>query len=244
MNDLTAEPKDIFVTTRWSVVLSAGRKSSPNSEKALSELCTAYWFPLYAFVRKRVNQKEEAENLTQAFFEKFLKKNYLGQLSPDQGKFRAYMLAALKNFLANEWDRKKRLKRGGSKPTLPMDWQAADSRYRSDRCEVQSPEKLFDREWALALLEKVILSLQNEYDQTNRSLFFKLAKPFLSPAGHTDTYATVAKEMKMDEGAVRVAVHRMRKRYRELLREEIAQTLTDPTHVDEEYQAHREALRQ
>src|SRR5436190_22803005 len=140
---------DYFVTTRWTVVLQAGRKSSPYSERALSELCQAYWYPLYAYVRRRGHSKEDAEDLTQAFFARFLEKNYLEGLSAERGKFRAFLLASLKHFLANEWDKAQCQKRGGGATHLSLDWQDADKRFHLDPPDPASPDKAFDREWAL-----------------------------------------------------------------------------------------------
>src|ERR1043166_5082683 len=153
----SSEPRgDVFVTTRWTVVLSAGHKSSPQSDRALGELCQTYWYPLYAFVRRKGHSKEDAEDRTQAFFARFLEKNYLEGLSSEKGKFRAFLLAALKHFLANEWDRANRRKRGDGVTPLSLDWQNADRRYRIDPADELSPDKLYDRAWAVTLLERVV----------------------------------------------------------------------------------------
>jgi RNA polymerase sigma factor (sigma-70 family) len=233
---------DYFVTTRWTVVLSAGRKSSPQSDRALGELCQAYWYPLYACVRRQGRTKEDAEDLVQAFFARFLEKNYLEGLSAERGKFRAFLLASLKHFLANEWDKSQRQKRGGGVQHLSLDWQSADQRYHLDSPDATSPDRIFDREWALALLERVIGRLRDESAAAGKSPLFDRAKGYLMVGESAIPYPQAAKELQMDEGAVRVAVHRLRKRYRELLREEIAQTLSDPGQVAEELRSLQAAL--
>jgi RNA polymerase sigma-70 factor (ECF subfamily) len=238
----TAPADDYFATTRWTIVLSAGRKSSPNSDRALSELCQCYWYPLYAYVRRKGHSKENAEDLTQAFFERFLAKNYLEGLSAERGKFRAFLLASLKHFLANEWDKSQRQKRGGGATHLSLDWQSADQRFHLDPPDPTSPDRTFDREWALTLLERVITRLRDECAADGKSQLFEQAKGYLMVGEKTIPYADAAKSLGAEEGAVRVAVHRLRKRYRELLRDEIAQTLDDPAQVAEELRSLQAAL--
>lgn len=233
---------DVFVTTRWTVVLSAGRKSSAHSDQALAELCQTYWYPLYAYVRRQGHAKEDAEDLVQAFFARFLEKNYLDGLSAVRGKFRAFLLASLKHFLANEWDKSQRQKRGGGITHLSLDWQTADQRFHLDPPDPSSPDKTFDREWALALLERVIARLQKECADDGKTALFEQAKGYLMVGEKTIPYAEAAQCLKLDEGAVRVAVHRLRKRYRHLLRDEIAQTLDDPAQVAEELRSLQAAL--
>jgi len=230
-------PGDIFATTHWTVVLAAGKRSSPQSNGALEELCRSYWFPLYAYVRRRGHSKEDAEDLTQEFFRRFLGKNYLEGVSSDRGRFRAFLLAALKNFLANEWDRARRQKRGGGVTPLSLDWQTADTQFQIADITEPSPEKAFDREWALALLAKVIERLRAECEAEGREKQFAELKIFLTAGKGELSHADAARALAMDEGAVRVAVHRLRKRYRQLLRDEIAQTLADSADVDEEMRA-------
>ena len=233
---------DCFVTTRWTMVLSAGRKSSPQSDRALGELCQTYWYPLYAYVRRQGRTKEDAEDLVQAFFARFLEKNYLEGLSAERGKFRAFLLASLKHFLANEWDKSQRQKRGGGAQHLSLDWQRADERYHLDPPDTSSPDRVFDREWAMTLLERVVTRLRDESAAAGKAALFERAKGYLMVGESTIAYTQAAKELQMDEGAVRVAVHRLRKRYRELLREEIAQTLSDPAQVAEELRSLQAAL--
>jgi RNA polymerase sigma factor (sigma-70 family) len=250
-NNLSAEPltsgnpaprNDYFVTTRWTVVVSAGCKSSPHSDQALAELCNTYWYPLYAYVRRQGRTKEDAEDLVQAFFARFLEKNYLEGLSAERGRFRAFLLASLKHFLANEFNRANRQKRGGGVAHLSLDWRSADERYHLDPPDPASPDRAFDREWALALLECVITRLREECAAEGKAELFEQAKAFLMDGPDAVSYAQPAKALGMQEGALRVAVHRLRKRYRELLRNEIAQTLEDPAQVAEELRSLQAAL--
>lgn len=230
-------PADVFATTHWTVVLAAGRSHTPQSDRALEELCRTYWFPLYAYVRRRGHAKEDAEDLTQAFFARFLEKNYLEGLSAGRGRFRAFLLASLKHFLANEWDKSTRHKRGGRTPPLPLDRQKADTQFQVATSAEPSPDKAFDREWAVALLGRVIERLRVECDAQGRATQFEQLKVFLTAAKGTLSHGQAATALGIDEGAVRVAVHRLRKRYRQLLRAEIANTLDDAADVDEEMRA-------
>jgi len=230
-------PGDIFATTHWTVVLAAGQRHTPQSDHALEELCRAYWFPLYAYVRRRGHSKEDAEDSVQAFFARFLAKNYLEGLSAERGRFRAFLLASLKHFLANEWDKSQRQKRGGGVGHLSLDWETADTKFQVAAQNVPSPDQAYDREWALALLSKVIERLQAECAADGKGKWFAHLKGFLATGQAEQAHRDVAEALGMAPGAVRVAVHRLRKRYRVLLREEIAQTLSDPTQVDEEMRA-------
>jgi RNA polymerase sigma factor (sigma-70 family) len=225
---------DIFATTRWTVVLAAGGKLSPMADVALEELCRTYWYPLYAYVRHQGHSPADAEDLTQAFFAKFLVKNYLAGLSSNRGRFRAFLLASLKHFLANEWDRSQRQKRGGGATLLSLDYQGADTRYQIDPPDHLSPDKLYDRAWATTLLEKVITRLREETLAEGRAGQFEQLKFYLMVGTKTIPYAEAAATLAMSEGTVRVAVHRLRRRYRELLQQEIVQTLADPAQADEE----------
>lgn len=218
-------------------MLAAGRKATPQAERALEELCRSYWFPLYAYVRRRGYTKADAEDSTQAFFARFLEKNYLATLNSERGRFRAFLLASLKNFLANEWDKSQRLKRGGGAAHLSLDWQSADTKFQVAATNEPSPDKAFDREWAVALLAHVLERLRAECVAEGKGRQFDQLKVFLTAGKGAVPQADVAVALGIDEAAVRVAVHRLRKRYRELLRDEIAHTLADPTQVDEEMRA-------
>lgn len=228
---------DIFVTTRWTVVLTAGRRHTPQSDHALEELCRTYWFPLYAYVRRHGHAKADAEDLVQAFFARFLTKNYLEGLGAERGRFRAFLLASLKNFLANEWKKSQRLKRGGGDTVLSLDWETADTKFQVAATNEPSPDRAFDREWAVALLARVIERLRVECAADGKAQQFDQLRIFLTAGKGAMPHADAARSLGMDEGAVRVAVHRLRRRYRELLRDEISHTLADPAMVEEEIRA-------
>lgn len=230
---MSASPDDLFATTRWTLVRAAGESAG----EALESVCAAYWYPLYAYVRRHGFSKEDAEDLTQAFFAKLLERRDIAGLRRENGRFRAFLLAALKNFMANERDRAGRLKRGGNITHFPLNWQSADTQFQvADRGQIP-PDAAFDREWAVALLERVIARLRKECAAEGKTERFEHLKPYLTAGKGEISYATAAATLSLDEGAVRVAVHRMRKRYRELLRDEVADTLSDPAMVDEELAA-------
>jgi RNA polymerase sigma-70 factor (ECF subfamily) len=225
---------DVFATTHWTVVIAAGRGCSRDAEVALEELCRTYWFPLYVYVRRQTSTREDAEDLTQAFFARFLEKNYLENLSSQNGKFRAFLLAALKHFLANEWDRANSQKRGGGVLPISLDWQNADARYQIEPVDDLSPDKLYDRAWAITLLQKVLARLRDENATEDKLRLFDQLKAFLMVGTSAIPYGEAAARLNLAEGAVRVAVHRLRRRYRELLRDEISQTLSDTAEIAEE----------
>jgi RNA polymerase sigma factor (sigma-70 family) len=228
---------DVFATTHWTAVLAAGERGSPQADLALEELCRTYWYPLYVYVRRQTPTREDAEDLTQAFFARLLEKNYLAGVDSERGRFRAFLLAALKHFLANEWDRAHRQKRGGGLATVPLDWQNSDTRFQIDPPDHLSPDKLYDRAWAVTVLERVLARLRGENAAEGKSELFGQLKPFLMVGKSAIPYAQVAVTLKLTEGAVRVAVHRLRSRYRELLRDEVRQTISDPAQVEEEMRA-------
>lgn len=236
-SEQSSAPGDIFATTHWTVVLAAGRQRSPQAARALEELCRTYWFPLYAYVRRHGHTKEDAEDLTQAFFARLLEKNSFASLNSEKGKFRAFLLASLKHFLANEWDKLQAQKRGGGNTPLSLDWQTADTKFQVAATHEPSPDKAFDREWALALLAKVIERLQAECATEGKAKLFDQLKTFLMAGQAESAQREVAAALGMEEGAVRVAIHRLRRRYRQLLRDEIANTLADAAMVDEEMRA-------
>lgn len=223
-----------FATTRWTMVAAAANSNSPQAAVALEELCGTYWFPLYAYVRRHGFGKEDAEDLTQAFFAKLLERRDLGGLDREHGRFRAFLLAAVKNFLSNERDRAGRLKRGGHLTHFALDWQSADTQFQVADVGSRSPDQAFDREWAITLLEKVIVRLREEFEAEGKGCKFDGMKDFLTVDREDASYAARAAQLGMDESALRVAVHRLRKRYRALLRREVAQTLSDPAMVAEE----------
>ena len=218
-------------------MLAAGQRHTSQADAALEQLCRTYWFPLYAYVRRRGHAKADAEDLVQAFFARRLEKNFLASVDSERGKFRAFLLASLKHFLANEWDKSQAQKRGGGAAHLSLDWQTADTKFQVAATNEPSPDKAFDREWALALLAKVIERLQQECAADGKAKLFEQLKLFLTAGKGESAQAEVAKTLGMEEGAVRVAIHRLRKRYRVLLRDEIAQTLADESQVDAEMRA-------
>jgi RNA polymerase sigma factor (sigma-70 family) len=233
----SSTPRDIFATTHWTVVLAAGKRHTPQSDGALEELCRTYWLPLYAYVRRRGHTKEDAEDLTQAFFARFLEKNYLDGLSAARGSFRAFLLASLKHFLINEWKKSRRLKRGGGETLLSLDWETAETKFQIASTAELSPDQSFDREWAVTLLDKVIRRLQTECEADGGGKQFAELKIFLTAGKGAMSHADAAKRLNMDESTVRVTVHRLRKRYRQFLRQEIAHTLSDPEQIEEEMRA-------
>jgi RNA polymerase sigma factor (sigma-70 family) len=220
-----------FSTTHWSVVLTAGSRDTARSAAALEKLCRQYWPPIYAFVRRRGADRHEAEDLTQAFFAHLLDKECFSKVDPQKGKFRTFLLASLTNFLANEWDKRQTLKRGGQYQIMPLH-EIAEELYHCEPAGLTTPEKLFDRRWALLLVESVRTRLKAEYND-KAGLFAKL-EPGLTGELNGGWYANAAAELCMSEGATRVALHRLRRRFGDLLREEIARTVNSNAEIDEE----------
>jgi RNA polymerase sigma factor (sigma-70 family) len=236
---MSAPNDGFFATTRWTMVRAAGAAA----DDALESLCTAYWFPIYAYVRRHGFSKEDAEDLTQAFFAKLLERQDFAGLKQENGRFRAFLLAALKHFLANERDRVGRLKRGGNITHFSLDWQNADSQFQiADRGQIP-PDAAYDREWAIVLLGQVILQLRDEAEAEGWLERFEHLKAYLTGDRKDIPYAVAASALSMDENTVRVAVHRLRKRYRECLRIEVARTLSDPEMVAEELAGLLEAFK-
>jgi RNA polymerase sigma factor (sigma-70 family) len=223
-----------FATTRWSLVLAAGQRSSPQSSAALATLCENYWYPLYAYVRRRGHEADEAQDFTQAYFARLLEKNDLAAADPGRGRFRSFLLASLKHFLANEWDRARAEKRGGGRSVLSIDFGTAEERYRAEPSHDLTPERIFERRWALVLLENVLARLHDESAQAGKADSFDRLKGFLTGEQSAVTYGQLAAELNMSEGALKVAVHRLRRRYRELLRAEIEETVADAEEIDQE----------
>jgi RNA polymerase sigma factor (sigma-70 family) len=220
-----------FAVTRWSVVLAA-RGDEPAAREAMEYLCTNYWYPLYAFVRRRRHDPHDAHDLTQAFFARLLEKGWLDGVAREKGKFRSFLLAAMKHFLANERDRDRAIKRGGGRAIISLDAQTAESRYATEPQDGATPEKIFDRRWALTLLEQVLSRLRVEMAAGGKEALFEELKATL--AGEQSAYARIGQRLGMTEGAVKVAAHRLRQRYRELIRDEIGQTVDNEKDIDEE----------
>ena len=224
----------LFVTTRWSVVLAAGDGLSTTAEEALAQLCRSYWYPLYAFVRRKGHTPEDAQDLTQAFFARLLEKNYVAQADRTRGRFRTFLLAALEHFLADEWDKSKRLKRGGGQQILSFDALSAEERYQLEPSDLADPIKLYERRWVTTLLDRVLVHLEEEFHQAGKAELFAALRGSLLLNDDRVSYAKIGAGLALSEAAVTKAVQRLRRRYRELFREEIAQTVTSPGEVDDE----------
>jgi RNA polymerase sigma-70 factor (ECF subfamily) len=220
-----------FATTQWNVVLTARDGSDTQARRALEALCESYWYPLYAYVRRRGHSADESADLTQAFFTDLLGRDFLGAIDRSKGRFRSFLLASLEHFLSHERERAQSLKKGGGVQPLSLDAQEAESRYQLEPQDWRTPEMLFERRWGLTVLERAMNRLRAEFaDQPER---FERLKPSLTGAEH-DQYREVASALGMSETAVKAAVHRMRQRYGRLLRDEIAETVSDPGQVDDE----------
>ena len=223
-----------FATTRWSMIASAGKMSSPNSKQALETLCETYWLPLYAYVRRRVDSTAEAQDLTQAFFVAFLEKNYVGDANPQRGRFRAFLLTAFKHFLSKRWEKALAQKRGGGQTVVSLDFRAADSKMNIDPASGLTAEQLYDQQWAITLLECVFVRLEEEHADATANSRFQRLKVFIIGDNPGVTYEQVADDLQMTEPAVRKAVSRLRQRYRDLLRAEIGETVAGPEDVEDE----------
>lgn len=214
--------------------MAAGDSAAALHEPALDTLCQTYWFPLYAYLRRRGYDTHEAEDYTQGFFAGILERKGLQRADPKYGKFRSFLLVSLKNFMADEWDRAKAKKRGGDKKVLSLDFDAAASRYDLAPAHRLSPEKIFERSWALTVLTKAMDRLKAESATSDKQRLFDHFKIYLAGEKDAGSYRDIAAKLDMTEGAVKVAVHRLRRRYRDLVRDEIAQTVTTEAQVDEE----------
>ena len=223
-----------FGTTRWSLVLAAGQTSSERSAQALANLCEMYWYPVYAFIRRQGCRQEEAADLTQEFFARLLQKNSFHDVDPAKGRFRAFLCGSIRHFLSNERDRARTLKRGGGQPPISLDVEAAEGTYRIELRDDLTPEKLFDRRWALILLERALARLRDSHVSAGKGELFERLKGFLTGDSAGMPYADVAQALGMREGAVKVAVHRLRRHFRDTLVKEISETVSDPADVDAE----------
>jgi RNA polymerase sigma factor (sigma-70 family) len=230
--DVTRVP--VFATTHWTVVLAAGRRDTTRARAALEKLCRTYWYPLYAYVRRRGHSAHDAQDLTQAFFARLLERHWVGDADQELGRFRTFLLTAMSRFLANEWDKQSAQKRGGHMIHVPVQLDTAETRYGHEPADNSTPEQCYERRWALTLLDTVLQRLRAEYDREGKKDLFAALGDTLVGSRESQPYASLAKQLNMNEGAVKVAVHRLRKRYRQLLREEIAQTAASPEDVDEE----------
>jgi RNA polymerase sigma-70 factor (ECF subfamily) len=228
-------PQGQFPQTRWSVVLAAyDPNDSSRAATALDALCRAYWFPLYVYVRRRGVSPEDAEDLTQGYFAALIERNYLAQANRERGRLRSFLLTTLKHYLADEWGKASAQKRGCGQRLVSIDAAAAEQRYAMEPADEESPDRLFDRRWALTLLDNVLTALRADYVSTGQERVFEGLKKFLAWNSANEAYRETAVELGMKENAVRVAVFRLRRRYGDLLREQVADTVTSPDEVPAE----------
>ena len=223
-----------FTTTHWSVVLAARDTASTQADVALAELCRTYWYPLYAFVRRKGHGPHDAQDLTQTFFARLLEKNYVAQADRERGRFRTFLLAALTHFLADEWDKARRQKRGGGREMISFDAASAEERYRLEPLDQLDPAKLYERRWVTTLFDKVLARLEQEFRDSGKGGLFDGLKGSLLADDAALSHAELGAQLGLTVDAVKQTVHRMRRRYRELFREEIAQTVAGPDEVDDE----------
>lgn len=221
-----------FATTKWSVVLAARDGTERQARHALETLCDAYWYPLYAYTRRRGHDAEEARDLTQAFFADLIERQALARVDPGKGRFRAFLLASMRNFLSHERERAMTLKRGGNTRTVSLDVAEAEKRFDLEPVAKLTPDQLFERRWGLTVMERAMARLEADSQQTNRAALFEALRPYLT--GGDAPYKEVARRLSMSEGAVKTAVHRLRHSYGRFLRGEIAETVVDPEEVDDE----------
>jgi RNA polymerase sigma factor (sigma-70 family) len=231
---VTSSPKACFIATRWTVVLTAARSDTTQARDALAQLCRMYWYPLYAYIRRKGYSPPDAEDLTQAFFARVIEEHLIMTADQEKGRFRSFLLTRLNHFLADEWDRLKAQKRGGGQRLIPLESGTAETRYRVEPVDPRSPDKLFEYRWAVTLLERVFERLRQEYEKDGKAVLFDALQGCLAQARAAVPYADVGARLGLSEGALRVTVHRLRQRYRDLLRAEIADTVSGPEEVEEE----------
>jgi RNA polymerase sigma-70 factor (ECF subfamily) len=223
-----------FQTTHWTMVLSAQEQHGTVAREALAKLCTTYWYPLYAFIRRQGSSPHEAEDLTQEFFHRFLERNALGTVGREAGKFRSFLLACLKNFLANERERAQAQRRGGGHAVISLDGDEAETRYSLEPADHRTPEVVFERRWAFAVLERTMIELRREYAGGGKSDLFESLEGFLPNGQGNYTRAELATKRGVSAGAIDVAIHRLRQRFGALLREQVAQTVSSEEEIEEE----------
>jgi RNA polymerase sigma factor (sigma-70 family) len=227
-------PRARFETTHWSVVLAAGGIPTEQSRVALATLCERYWYPLYVYLRRQGYSADQAEDLTQGFFARLLEKDWLRGVSPERGRFRSFMLTAVKHYASNERDRARALKRGGKTPPMSFEIEGAEGMYQLEPRDDLTPEHIFDRRWALLLLDRVLVRVRTDFERRGKDAVFETLKPYLAGEKTGESYAEAGAALGMSEGAVKVAVHRLRRRFRDVLRDEIAQTVSTPDEVEDE----------
>ena len=232
--DWADRPEPSFVTTHWSVVLAAGHGDTTRASDALGRLCQTYWYPLYAYARRRGCPPHDAQDLAQEFFARLLAGNWLAKADRQRGRFRSFLLSAMKHFMANEWNKASAQKRGGGQPILSLNDDSAEHRYRLEPAEKATPESLFERGWAVTLLEGVLARLEDEYRRAGKQAWMEAMRPALTTDREAIDYAGMAHKLGATETAARVAAHRLRQRYRQLIRAEVAGTVASPEEVETE----------
>lgn len=238
-----ARPAQRFATTRWSLIIQARHADNIPARAALEELCEAYWLPVYGFMRRHSNDVHEAQDLTQGFFASLLARDALADLNPERGRFRSFLLAAAKHFVCNEWDKQTTVIRGGGVVLHSLDYEFGERELSRELSRDQSAEAIFERRWAVAMLDRVLNRLRADYELSGKTTLFECLSPFLSTDQNGKSYSGVCESLQLSPEAVRVAAHRMRKRYRQILREEIAHTTATPQEVDDEIRHLFAALR-
>jgi RNA polymerase sigma-70 factor (ECF subfamily) len=223
-----------FETTRWSMVIAAGQSNLPESRDALEALCEVYWYPLYVYVRRRGHDEDDARDLTQGFFAKLLEKNWVADADPQRGKFRTFMLTALKHYMADEWDRQRAQKRGGGKVPLSLDFDTAEDGYKLELPDDRTPEDVYDACWAETVVQRARERLRREKLEPGKEERFERLEGFVTGEGLEVPYKEVAEELGLSESAVKVAVYRLRQRFGEIVREEVTNTVRDPDDVESE----------
>jgi RNA polymerase sigma factor (sigma-70 family) len=239
-------PQDLaheFATTHWSAVVLAGGAASREADTALEDLCRAYWYPLYAYVRRQGHAASDAQDLTQDFFARLLERKSLRLADPQRGRFRSFLLCSLKHFLINEWEKSRALKRGGAFRIISVDEQDAEDRYLAEPVDGLTPERIYEKRWAVTLLEKVMASLRESYGAHGKEPLFDALKPYVWNETMTEGYDAISARLGLSEGALRVAMHRLRESFREFLRAEVAETVESPAEIDEELRHLVAALR-
>lgn len=227
-------PAAAFHTTHWSVVLRAGKEDAPKSEEALERLCRSYWHPIYGYLRRRGFSAHDAEDLVQGFFAGLLRRKGLENVSPDLGRFRSFLLASVNNHISHEWEKGQRLKRGGGTELVPIDAEGEEERYLAEARQELSPEQLFEKRWAEVVLERVVERVRADFAAARQEERFEVLKDFLLGDPRHISYADAGQKLGLSVSAVTSAIHRMRSRYRDFFRDEIAQTVDDPVEVDQE----------
>lgn len=223
-----------FATTHWSVVLAAGEENTPQSAEALEQLCSTYWYPLYAYVRRRGYSPEDAQDLTQQFFARLIERGILSFADPARGRFRAFLLKSLQHFLTDDWKRTHRAKRGGGTFEVPLDVAVAEARFAASLADTITPERAYEEHWAMTLLEQVLERMHLDYTRAGKQRLFEALQDFLWGPDPAVSYAVLAQELGLTEVALRGAVHRLREHYRERLRAEVAHTVGAPSEIDAE----------